>query len=186
MFTYYNRNNLWTLKNQKTQISSLLLKKQRSDPTKLAFPLSAGAEWWSPFQTGHVFTNLPLSPPSPFHSFTTCCWAFAFETSGLILNLERRGRWKPCQNLRIKNARDNEAFIFQWDRRATSKAHGTQCPCDGELTESCWGESVWFQWVWLLPTWDWGHPSCSRRLQLCLFHSGSYQRFIFMNSEHFL
>lgn len=90
------------------------------------------------------------------------------------LDLEKWGSWSFCHNGGEESRGTSEAlFIQRGGWRTTPKAHRTPCLCDGELSGSCWGDSVWCQRGWLLPTCGGGHPSCSRRLQLCLFHSGS-------------
>lgn len=68
-------------------------------------------------------------------------WTFAFETPGLILNLERQGSWKPCQDPRRKNTGNDKAFVFQWDSwRATPKAV--------ELNV------LWWRAKWILLRWE--------------------------------
>lgn len=135
-------------------------------------PWLAKAEW-RPFQVGHVYSDSASSFPSP-HSLFHMPAAHLHGNARAGLDLEKWGSWSFCHNGREESRGPNEAlFIQRGGWRTTPKAHRTPRLCDGELSGSCWGDSVWCQRGWLLPTCGGGHPSCSRRPQLCLFHSAS-------------
>ena len=152
---------------------------ERFHPTKLKFsgdPGGASLLQLATIPAESIPLILSLLPP----------WTVTLETPTLTLNLERQGVWKSCRTQGGKMQEIAWPLFF-----SGTAAESPWRPWNSEslwwrAQRIPWSEGVWFRQVGLLPTWGWGHPRCSQRLQLCLFHSGSYQRFIFMNSEHFL